>query len=357
MKLSYYYDRIPIVMIEDTEVQKYATLRNIKRAFVNHMKDLSDVVYDTTESISHVFSPRRTGKSKAEIQEYRKKIKVYDVFNFFNEFEILDIRLHILNEYVDHFVLVESRLTHSGKPKELLFEKNKHLFKEFEHKIIHCVVEKPLHNFADAKERLTDTALATFERTTIEYAIGSSGGRESFLRDSYEKEYVKKPLIEHSLADDDFCFISDLDEIWNPEAVIDYSRDDIFKVKQLPYVYYLNNRSNENWRGWSGTIGTKYKNIRNTSINHLRTLPRSKYTVVKNGGWHFTFQGGAETVMKKIEAYSHQEINNTDTKYRVKDTMSKNKDIMGRYFKFWIDEKDLPRYLLEHKDKYKNLFK
>ena len=65
------------------------------------------------------------------------------------------------------------------------------------------------------------------------------------------------------LANDDFCFISDLDEIWNPEAFIDFSKNDIFKLKQVACVYYLNNRSNENWRGWTGTIGTKYKNIKN----------------------------------------------------------------------------------------------
>ena len=343
-------------MIEDTEVQKYAVLRNMKRSFINYMKDLSDVVLDTKDAILSKFSNKKV-KSKEEIEGYRKTIKVYDVFNFFNEFDVLAIRLHILNDYVDYFVLVESRMTHSGLPKELLYEKNKHLYEKFNHKIIHQIVERPLKDFKDAEERVNDPSTPEFERTLISQAISKSGGRESFLRDSFEKEYVRKPLMEHGLSDDDFCFISDLDEIWNPEAIIDYSQDDIFKVKQLPYVYYLNNRSNENWRGWSGTIGTKYKNIRNNSVNHLRTLKRSAYTIVKNGGWHFTFQGGMETVKGKIEAYSHQEINNKQTKSGIKDSISKNKDIMGRYFKFWVDESDLPKYLLENKSKYKNLFK
>jgi hypothetical protein len=345
-------------MIQNKEgLEKYAKLKNIKRTLINYSKHFSDALYDVSQSISKTFS-NENKRTKEEIAEYRKKIKVYDVFNFNNELEVLDIRLHILDKHVDYFVLVESPLTHSGFPKELFYEKNKHLYKKFEHKILHYVVETPIKDFKDAEDRLKNPTTGDFERKLVEQAIFGGHGRESFVRDAYEKEYVRKPLSELGLSDDDFCFISDLDEIWNPDVLIDYCRDDIFKVKQKCYVYYLNNRSNENWRGWTGTIGTKYKNIKSDgSVNHLRTLRMKDYSIIKNGGWHFTYQGGAEKVMKKVESSSHQEINNTTIKSQIQKTMSKNKDIMGRHFTFWVDDKDLPKYLLENKEKYRHLFK
>ena len=51
--------------------------------------------------------------------------KIYDCFNFFNELDILEIRLNTLYEYVDYFVIVESNLTHSGEQKPFYFEENK----------------------------------------------------------------------------------------------------------------------------------------------------------------------------------------------------------------------------------------
>ncbi len=72
---------------------------------------------------------RKQWLSKVEAAEYRKTIKIYDAFNFFNELELLDIRLNVLNDHVDYFVLVESTLTHSGLPKELFYENKKHCLK------------------------------------------------------------------------------------------------------------------------------------------------------------------------------------------------------------------------------------
>ena len=342
---------------ENEGLQKFSTLRNIKRTLKNYQKYLSDATRETSESIVNRFAYTQN-KSKDDIAEYRKKIKIYDVFNFFNEFDVLEIRLNILNEHVDYFVIVESTMTHSGKPKELLFKKNKDRYKQFEHKIIHYVIDNPIIDRSDAEMRSKNPQTSPFEQVLLEHVrLMTQHGVETFIRDSYEKEYVKKPLLDHGIKDEDFCFISDLDEIWNPEAFIDYSLDDVFKVKQIPYVYYLNNRSNENWRGWTGTIGTKFKNLRNSSLNQMRTMSLGKYHIIKNGGWHFTFQGGADSVKQKIESYSHQELNNKVVKTNIKNIMSKNKDIMGRYYKFWVEEKNLPKYLLENKEKYKHLFR
>ena len=69
-------------------------------------------------------------------------MKVFDVFPFFNELDLLEIRLNILNPYVDYFVLSESTKTFSGLDKPLFYEENKERFAEFNHKIIHNIVDQ-----------------------------------------------------------------------------------------------------------------------------------------------------------------------------------------------------------------------
>ena len=61
------------------------------------------------------------------------KNKIYDCFMFNNENDLLNIRLNILNKYVDYFVIIESSETHSGLKKKLYFDVEK--FPEFKNKI------------------------------------------------------------------------------------------------------------------------------------------------------------------------------------------------------------------------------
>ena len=66
---------------------------------------------------------------------------IYDCIPFFNELDILKLRMQILSPYVDKFVLEESTVTFSGKPKEMLFAKNREMFREFEDKIVYIAVD------------------------------------------------------------------------------------------------------------------------------------------------------------------------------------------------------------------------
>ena len=47
-------------------------------------------------------------------------MKIFDCFMYFDEDLLLDLRLNILDKFVDKFVIVESNLTHTGKLKELV---------------------------------------------------------------------------------------------------------------------------------------------------------------------------------------------------------------------------------------------
>ena len=67
-------------------------------------------------------------------------MKIFDCTTFFEEHLMMDLRFNILNEYVQKFIVVESRFSHSGKEKKLNFDLNNH--KKFKDKIIYLVIDK-----------------------------------------------------------------------------------------------------------------------------------------------------------------------------------------------------------------------
>ena len=67
-------------------------------------------------------------------------MKVFDVFPFFNELDLLEIRLNVLDPYVDFFVLSEGTKDFQGSDKVLYYKENKDRFEKFNHKIIHNIV-------------------------------------------------------------------------------------------------------------------------------------------------------------------------------------------------------------------------
>ena len=112
-------------------------------------------------------------------------MKIYDCFQFFNEENILDLRLNILDEFVNFFVIVESTTDHQGNKKKLNFDKDK--FKKFQKKIIYVVVE--------------DT-LDTIKKPHL--------GQNSLV-ERHQRNSITRGL--KNCSDDDLVIISDVDEI------------------------------------------------------------------------------------------------------------------------------------------------
>ncbi len=314
-------------------------------------KVLLKIKYESIGIWNKYINPPKIVEEKFDIEkkklydEYRKKIKIYDVFTFFNELDLLEIRLNILNSYVDYFVIVEATETFSGKPKTLYFEENKERFKKWLPKIKHYVIKDTPKNENDKN----------CDQNILKLAKESPNvpkGVLHWLKEFYQKESIKKALI--GLNDDDFCFISDVDEIWNPNILIDYSRDDVFRLRQMVYAYYMDNHSSEMW---FGTIATKYKNIKNSVLNHLRTENQTRYTLLSKGGWHFTSLGGAQKIIEKIEAtYSKDDYDTEEIKDNVERRIKNKEDYLGRNMKFWKYEEGLPEYIKENKNKYRKYF-
>lgn len=285
--------------------------------------------------------------------------KIYDCFLFFNELDILELRLEILNDIVDKFVIVESTVTFSGKEKPLFFNENKHKFKKFEDKIIHVIVDDTPDDFINlpyVSNSLSD--VDNVKNRILKYVELSEGwGRheKQWGRETYQRESIFYGISE--CLDDDIILISDLDEIPNPTEILNLKNtvsDSILDFKQKTYYYYFNLLKEYNW---SGTKCLSYGNLKNKSINLVR---QNKHTtnIVGNGGWHFSFMGGPERVKTKIDAYSHQEFNNPYILSSVENNIVEENDpfFRGKLLKVLIDD-TYPSYLLDNIEDYKNYIK
>jgi beta-1,4-mannosyl-glycoprotein beta-1,4-N-acetylglucosaminyltransferase len=82
-------------------------------------------------------------------------------------------------------------------------------------------------------------------------------------------------------------------------------------------------------RDWLGSRGCFYKRLRTGSPNYDR-MSKDGAIILPNGGWHFSFLGGAERIRTKLESYGHQEYNTTAVKTAVEHHLQNNTDLFGR---------------------------
>ena len=272
---------------------------------------------------------------------------VIDCIPFFNELDILKLRLHILDPLVDRFVIEEATHTFSGLPKDLCFEKNREMFEEFLPKITYLVVDN------------SPEKISTHER------------------DKFQKNALAKALTDAS--DEDVLILSDVDEIPNPavlqELVKRFDPDKIYHLAQRNFYCYLNMEEvsgnllsitgefpGVERRMWLGTKVFAKKNIPESGIIDLREIsPEDPRSVrVADGGWHFSYMGGGkdesveDRVKYKIKSAAHQEYNTEDVLAEVKDRLILGEDIFGRnaVFQWAVVDESYPQYLLEHKSEY-----
>ena len=122
---------------------------------------------------------------------------------FFDEEMLLDLRLNIMDKYIDKFVITEATYTHSGKPKKLIFDINK--FAKFKDKIIYIVVDKPPPDLLEINDQ--DTPDKKLSKMTA-----NAKKREIYQINKTQDEIV-------NANQNDMIIISDLDEIPNLEKI------------------------------------------------------------------------------------------------------------------------------------------
>ncbi len=263
-------------------------------------------------------------------------MRVIDGFTFNDEHELLELRLNELYQHVDRFILVESTKTFTGTTKPLHFAEHKNRYAEFLDKIVHIVVDD-----------MPDT------------------------RNPWEREYYQRNAIVRGLKDfdiNDMIFISDVDEIIRGEVIDSVRRTPcLYHALRMPMFYFKFNYLNtmgEAMSVWSvgvhGTVFTTPQSIRNLRIrmNALRSpMPIPGLSIHDHGGWHFSYIGDENRIIKKIESFSHQEFNNESFKngLNISKMMDEGRDLFGRNGYKWssVDFDDyFPSYITSQKERF-----
>jgi beta-1,4-mannosyl-glycoprotein beta-1,4-N-acetylglucosaminyltransferase len=219
--------------------------------------------------------------------------KVIDAFMFFNELDVLEIRLNELNSVVDTFVIVESAELHGSTAKKpFLLKENWHRFAPFHHKIKHVMLE-------------------TLEPAYTDYASG-------WKRENYQRSALMAPVLEASTSPSDIMLLSDCDEIPKRGAVIEGARlcQQVGMCKfELDFFFYNVNNYIGKW--CRSTIGTvqQYKDA--GGFNEIRDItnmmypwhPRSRevkwYHNIPDAGWHFSYFGDIAHMRNKVASFAH----------------------------------------------------
>ena len=284
---------------------------------------------------------------------------------YFDEEMVLDVRLNTLNEFVDYFVIVESRFTHKGDRRNLKFNHKK--FEKFKDKIIYIIHEQEPSRIEKINSNDTE------DEKSRKYIFNA------IYRENDQRNLIKEGLVK--AKDNDIILISDVDEI--PDLFnVDFNKisEKIILFKQDMFYYKFNLHLPN--LIWTGTKGCKKKhlinpqwlrNIKDRKYHFFRIdtfFSKVKYTNVKifnNGGWHFTNIKTAKEIEYKLKSYLHHRefdmdpltinqideiINNKKAIYNLNVDKSVSKIGSGNNLKKF-DFKKLPKYIQNNKKKFK----
>jgi len=267
-------------------------------------------------------------------------MKIYDCFSYWDEDLLLDLRLNVLNDYVDYFVIVEGNKTWQNNPKKLRFDIDK--FSKFKKKIIYISVED------------------------------MPDGDDPYLRENFQRNCILRGL--KSSSEDDLIIISDLDEIPNPKNIDQFQKNMKYAVfKQNHYYYKINLQSTQNpyWYGSRICIKKFLKSpqwLRNLKFKKRPFWRIDKLrlnNIITSGGWHFCNLKTAEQLL-----YKYQNLCETNDPYHFKEKIDQKylqieeiekkiisgEDIIGRkeIYKPQILDESFPNCILDNIEKYKD---
>jgi beta-1,4-mannosyl-glycoprotein beta-1,4-N-acetylglucosaminyltransferase len=288
-------------------------------------------------------------RRKLTIGVIMNNVKVFDCFTYFNEDHLLKLRLEMLWDVVDIFIVCEATRSHTGIEKGKNFNPEK--FKKYAEKIRYLLIDNyPSHTMSP------------------------------WDYENYQRNYLINGLFD--AKNSDWVIVSDLDEIPNPESIHKFNPDKYLRgsLQQYAHVYYLNNRVMRSGSPhfWHKPKITTYENLIDIfkSCNELRTYRSNGFwrgirknwiklrtQIIKNGGWHFTWMGGVDRILLKMDSMAHQELN--IPKYRNRQEIERK--IRAGEFIFDqnefhyegklmpLDSDDMPKYLARHPEEFSNL--
>lgn len=268
-------------------------------------------------------------------------MKIYDCFTYFNEDQLLKLRLETLWDVVDTFVICEATRTHTGKEKGKNFNFEK--FEKYSKKIRYLLID-------------------TFPFKDV----------NPWVYENYQRNYLINGLYDAQSSD--WVMVSDLDEIPNPDSIHSFNPNLYLRAsfEQYAHIYFLNNRVLRNGKPllWYLPKITTYENLVNVfgSCEEVRnyrskgfwrginkTWMKLRTQIIPEGGWHFTWMGGVERILLKMDSMAHQELNKPEFRNPelIKQKIMSGGDIFGERLSggnYGLVELDglLPSYLSLH---------
>lgn len=215
-------------------------------------------------------------------------MKTYDCFTFFNELDVLEMRLQEMWDVTDHFVIAEANKSHSGKPKEYILLDNWERFKPYADKIRRVQVDD-------------------FPDTT-----------DSWVREKFQRWALGRGLEDKS--PDDIIVISDLDEIPRAEMIQMIKEDennyDRYILCIPMFQYKINYMKIYDIAKQPNIMVVRGRAFTNAQQEREYTFPwvqkPNDLVVVDHGGWHFTYFGDDTNAIKKIQNFAHTETDTRD---------------------------------------------
>jgi beta-1,4-mannosyl-glycoprotein beta-1,4-N-acetylglucosaminyltransferase len=230
-------------------------------------------------------------------------MKIFDCFMYFDEEVVVDVRLNTLNEFVDYFVIVESKFTHKGDLRDLKFNHKK--FEKFKDKIIYLIYDE------ESKKVETVNKEDSENEKSRKYILNAA------YRENGQRNYIQKGLT--NAEQDDFILISDVDEIPNLSNLnFTKIKEKIILFRQDMFYYKFNLHLPD--LIWTGTKGCKKKDLINPQW--LRNIKDRKYSffrvdtffskkkyidinILNEGGWHFSNIKTPKEIEHKLKSYLH----------------------------------------------------
>ena len=286
---------------------------------------------------------------------------------FSDEKMILDIRLNVLNEYIDHFVIVESKYKHDGSVKGKNFDIEQ--FSKFKNKITYIYVD-------EEPKKLLNINISNDEDKKNKNLL-----HNTYLRENSQRNMINEGI--HNALPDDLIIVGDIDEIPKLNNLkFNNLKNKILVFQQKMFYYKLNLFYKE--LVWNGSRACSKKRLK--SPQWLRNIKNKKYpfwrfdTILSNkkysniefvedGGWHFTNMKSPEEIYLKLNTFLH----NVDFKLsglKLDDIkkMVKEKKILYDHFadqkkvEKWdspvtleaINILNLPNYVINNKNKFKD---
>lgn len=244
---------------------------------------------------------------------------IWDCFTYNGEYDLLKIRCEEFKDLDVTHILVESNYTFTGKWKELTYKKNE------QYNIKHFVL-----NHVPNNGNAWDNELA-------------------------QRNYILNALQILGANDNDIVIISDVDEIIKESVIRNYSPiSSLTALKMDTYRYYYN--CLEGKQNWNMARIMNYSYLKSKTPNEVRNSGFER--ILDNAGWHFSYMGGYDKIIQKIESFSHTELNNDDFKSKLLSKYENCQSLFGDdYWEIVPITIFFPKEILNNFDYYKNQMK